>query len=98
MSGCVVGRGWLCMPVFETSRKVQVFGSSLAMTLPAFFVKANEVEKGSVVNVFFGLDGVLVASWVDEPEVLIECLKKILEKLDENVNNRKGDGGAESGA
>ena len=86
------------MPVFETSRKVQVFGSSLAMTLPAFFVKANEVEKGSVVNVFFGLDGVLVASWVDEPEVLIECLKKILEKLDENVNNRKGDGGAESGA
>ena len=86
------------MPVFETSRKVQVFGSSLAMTLPAFFVKANEVKKGSVVNVFFSLDGVLVASWVDEPEVLMERLRKILEKLDENVNNRKGDGDAESGA
>jgi hypothetical protein len=34
------------MPVFESSRKVQVFGSSLALTLPAMFVKVNEIEKG----------------------------------------------------
>ena len=86
------------MPVFESTRKVQTFGSSLAMTLPSLFVKASEVEKGSVVNVFFSLDGVLVASWVDDPEVLLERLRRILEKLDENVNNGSGDGGAGSGA
>jgi len=50
------------MPVFESSRKVQVFGSSLAMTLPSLFVKANEVEKGSVSQVYYDLDGVLIAS------------------------------------
>ena len=73
------------MPVFKSSRKVQTFGSSLAMTLPAMFVKANEIEKGSVSKVHYGLDGVLVASWVDEPEALVKCLKEIMEKLDENV-------------
>ena len=73
------------MPVFKSSRKVQVFGSSLAMTLPAMFVKANEIEKGSVLKVHYGLNGVLVASWVDEPEALVKCLLEIMEKLDENV-------------
>ena len=77
------------MPVFESSRKVQVFGSSLAMTLPALFVKANEVEKGSVLSVLYGLDGVLVASDVETPEVLRECLVEIIEKLDENIEKNK---------
>ena len=76
------------MPVFESSRKVQTFGSSLAMTLPAMFVKANEIEKGSVTNVLYGLDGVLVASWVDKPEELMKCLVEIMERLDETI--RKG--------
>jgi len=77
------------MPVFESSRKVQVFGSSLAMTLPAMFVKANEVEKGSVLSVLYGLDGVLVASWVETPEALRERLVEIIEKLDENIEKNK---------
>ena len=77
------------MPVFESSRKVQVFGSSLAMTLPAMFVKANEVEKGSVLSVLYGLDGVLVASWVETPEALRERLVEIIEKLDEKVEKNK---------
>ena len=81
--------GWLFMPVFESSRKVQAFGSSLAMTLPAMFVKANEVEKSSVLRVYYGLDGVLVASWVDGPEALRESLVEIMEKLDENVKKEK---------
>ncbi len=81
--------GWLFMPVFESYRKVQAFGSSLAMTLPAMFVKANEVEKGSVLRVYYGLDGVLVASWVDGPEALRERLVEIMEKLDENVKKEK---------
>ncbi|MFX0209487.1 MAG: hypothetical protein ACFFDT_26115 [Candidatus Hodarchaeota archaeon] len=71
------------MPVFESSRKVQLFGSSLAMTLPALFVKVNEVEKGSVGKVYYGLEGVLVVSLVDDSETL-EGLMKIIEKLDEN--------------
>ena len=77
------------MPVFEASRKVQVFGSSLAMTLPALFVKANEVEKGSVTKVYYGLDGVLVASLVDEPEVLRERLMEIMEKLEDKVRKKE---------
>ena len=76
------------MPVFESSRKVQVFGASLAMTLPALFVKANEVEKGSVLSVMYGLDGVLVASGVDTPEALMERLVEIIEKLDEDLKRK----------
>lgn len=71
------------MPVFESSRKVQLFGSSLAMTLPALFVKANEVEKGSIGKVYYGLEGVLVVSVVEESKAR-ESLMKIMEKMDEN--------------
>ena len=77
------------MPVFKSSRKVQAFGSSLAMTLPALFVKANEVEKGSMTNVYYGLEGVLVTSTVDEPEVIRKCLEEIMEKLEENKKVKK---------
>ncbi len=73
------------MPVFESSRKVQVFGSSLATTLPALFVKANEIEKGSVLNVLYGLDGVLVLFNCEDPEKLRGCLVDILQKLEEKV-------------
>ena len=76
------------MPVFETSRKVQGFGTSLALTLPAFFVKVNEVEKGSVVKVYYGLEGVLVVSRVDEPETLRKRLMSIMDNLDEKVLKR----------
>ena len=83
------------MPVFESSRKVQVFGSSLAMTLPALFVKANEIEKGSVMNVHYGLEGVLVLSQGEDPEVTMKCLTKILDVLEEKVreqNDGRGEG------
>ena len=73
------------MPVFESSRKVQVFGSSLAMTLPAMFVKANEIEKGSILDVLYGLDGVLVLFNCEDPEKLKGCLVDILQRLDEKV-------------
>jgi len=75
------------MPVFESSRKVQLFGSSLAMTLPALFVKTNEVEKGSVGKVYFGLDGVLVVSVVDDNQAR-KSLMKIIEKIDEICLNQ----------
>jgi antitoxin component of MazEF toxin-antitoxin module len=74
------------MPVFESSRKVLVSGSSLAMTLPAMFVKASEIEKGSIVNVLYGLDGVLIM-FQGEDKQTIEGLTKILEKLEEKVKS-----------
>ena len=77
------------MPVFKSSRKVQVFGSSLALTLPAMFVKANEIEKGCVVNILYGLDGVLIVSRTDDPEALLGCLAPIISKLEEKKPNKK---------
>lgn len=71
--------------MFESSRKVQVFGSSLAMTLPALFVKANEIEKGSILDVVYGLDGILVLFNCEDPEKLKGCLVDILHKLEEKV-------------
>ncbi len=70
------------MPVFEDSRKVQAFGSSLAVTLPSFFVKTSKVEKGSEVKVVYGLDGVLVISSVDDPSNVEESLYAILYELE----------------
>jgi antitoxin component of MazEF toxin-antitoxin module len=81
------------MPVFESSRKVQVFGSSLALTLPALFVKANEVEKGSVGKVYYGLNGVLVVSLVDDSTAK-EGLAEIINRLNANCMKK---GGKESG-
>ena len=81
------------MPVFESSRKIQEFGSSLALTLPALFVKVHEVEKGSVVKVYYGLEGVLIVTWGDEPEALRKGLMEIINKLNKKVleqNNMEG--------
>ena len=81
------------MRVFESSRIVQVFGSSLALTLPAFFVKANEIEKGSVVSVHYGLEGVLVLSQSKDPEATLKCLSKILDALEEKIREQNDDVG-----
>jgi antitoxin component of MazEF toxin-antitoxin module len=73
------------MPVFESSRKVQVLGSSLAMTIPALFVKANEVEKGQEVSVIFGLDGVLVLSSHEDYKMIRERLLNIIEGIEKRI-------------
>ena len=77
------------MPMFESSRKVQVFGTSLAITLPALFVKIRDIEKGSVMDVFFGLDGVLVVSDLEDPETLKKSLIAIIDNLDEKTVKRR---------
>ena len=77
------------MPVFESSRKVQVFGSSLALTLPSLFVKANEIEKGCIVNILYGLEGVMVVSRTEDPETLLGCLASIINKLEERTAYKK---------
>ena len=76
------------MPVFESSRKVQVLGSSLAMTLPAMFVKISEIEKGSVINVLYGLDGVLVLFQSEDIESIGEHLIEIIDKIEEKVKSK----------
>ena len=81
------------MPFFESDRKVQVFGSSLALTLPAMFVKAHELEKGREVNVLYDLDGVLVFCLEDDPDEvvkrIIDIMKKMEKKLIENGTKKK---------
>ena len=76
------------MPVFESSRKVQVLGSSLAMTLPAMFAKVCEIEKGSVINVLYDLDGVLVLFQCEDIGSLREYLIEIIEKIEEKVKSK----------
>ena len=73
------------MPVFKSSRKVQKSGSSLAVTLPAMFVKANEIEKGLLINVYYNLNGVLVLSNCGDPKNTRKCLIEIAKKLEEKV-------------
>ena len=70
------------MPVFKSDRKIKVFGSSLAMTLPALFVKVNAIEKGSKAQVIHDLNGVLIASWADNLDDLIECLMELLKNIE----------------
>jgi antitoxin component of MazEF toxin-antitoxin module len=71
------------MPIFKSRRKVQEFGSSLAITLPAFFVKANEIEKGKIANTVFGFNGILIASWNTNLNDLKDCLSKMLQELED---------------
>jgi antitoxin component of MazEF toxin-antitoxin module len=71
------------MPVFRSSRKVQLFGTSLAMTLPALFVKACEIEKGAEVSILYNLEGLLVVSDQRESAALRTRLLSLLEKLEE---------------
>ena len=58
-------------------------GSSLAITLPAFFVKVNEIEKGKEIKVYYNLNDVLIACCDETPESLIENLKTIITRLEE---------------
>ena len=73
------------MPLFESSRKAQSFGSSIALTLPALFAKVHELEKGSKVRVYYVLDGVLVVSCVDDEGAVAKRLMKLVDMLNEKV-------------
>ncbi|EMR74210.1 hypothetical protein MCGE09_00083 [Thaumarchaeota archaeon SCGC AB-539-E09] len=79
------------MPVFESSRKIQVFGSSLALTLPAMFTRMNEIEKGATVNVLYGLDGILVVADNKDSEDLQKCLLIMVENLEKKMKKEKNE-------
>jgi hypothetical protein len=61
------------------------------------FVKANEVERGSVIDVIYNLDGILVASCENEPDVLMERLTQILETLHEKILEERNKKNANNG-
>lgn len=70
------------IPVFESKRKVQEFGTSLAITLPALFVKGNEIKKGCNANTIFSFDGILIASWLDDRDNIKKIIEKMLDELE----------------
>jgi len=84
------------MPIFKSSRKIQTFGSSLAITLPSMFVKVNEIEKGSVINLFYGLEGVMVVSRMEDPEEVLRCLNDIIRKLGEKSGDKRLEGNSDN--
>jgi len=66
------------MPWFRTSRKVQLFGDSLALTIPAMYVKMNEIKKGNKLNIFYDLNGILIlANCRNEEELKVKLIKFI---------------------
>ena len=86
LSDCL--SGMVGMPFFESERKVQVFGSSLALTLPAMFVKAHEIEKGLEVNVLYDLDGVLLFCLEDDPNEVVKRISGILKKMERKLEEK----------
>jgi bifunctional DNA-binding transcriptional regulator/antitoxin component of YhaV-PrlF toxin-antitoxin module len=56
------------------------------MTLPAMFAKACEIKQGSVLSVYYGLDGVLVLSRSEDEE----SMKKMVEKILKDMNPSSG--------
>ncbi len=74
---------------FYSKRKVQKFGTSLAITLPALFVKGNEIRKGCDANIFFGFDGVLIATWFEDHDKLKKTLNDMVEELDKQKSQNE---------
>lgn len=72
----------ILLKVFKSSRKVQGFGSSLAVTLPALFVKACDINKGANLEVVYGLNGVLVISDCSDPKRIQENVQSIFQELE----------------
>ena len=70
------------MPYFRSKRKVQRFGTSLAITLPALFVKGNEIKKGCDAITFFSFDRILIASWLEDKDSLKKVLKELLNEFE----------------
>lgn len=69
------------MPMFESIRKVQKFGSSSAMTIPRTFVLVNELKKGEKLKTFHEIGGTLVVTIHTDNKKFIEELESIIDKL-----------------
>lgn len=76
------------MPVFESKRKVQETGSSLAITLPVLYVRANDVKKGSKMKVVYDFDGVLVISNDHDPGNIVKLVSGIVDEVKKKNSGR----------
>ena len=74
------------MSLFKTSRKVQMFGDSLALTIPSMFVKVCEIEKGNKIRIFYDLEGTLILTKSGSEEELKISLTKFLAKIEKNIS------------
>jgi antitoxin component of MazEF toxin-antitoxin module len=74
------------MSLFKTSRKVQMFGDSLALTIPSMFVKVCEIEKGNKIRIFYDLEGTLILTKSGNEEELKISLTKFLAKIEKNIS------------
>ena len=73
------------LPLFKTSRKVQAFGSSLALTLPVMYTRINDIEKGKSMKLFYDLDGTLILANCENEEELRKRMLKFIKTLDEAI-------------
>ena len=77
------------MPLFKTSRKVQVFGDSLALTIPSMYVKVNEIKKGNKMKIIYDLEGTLILTNCSNEEELKKCLLKFIKKIEKYTTDKK---------
>ena len=56
-------------------------GSSLAITLPAFFAKVNDIKKGSKVEVLYGLKGVIIITKLKNKKEIKKHLLNIIDNI-----------------
>ncbi len=76
------------MPVFESKRKVQETGSSLAITLPVLYVRASDVKKGSKLKVVYDFYGVLIVSNDHDPGNMVKLVSGIVDEVKKKNNGR----------
>jgi antitoxin component of MazEF toxin-antitoxin module len=63
-------------------------GSSLAITLPAFFVKVNDIQKGSKVEAIYGLKGVIIITKLKNKKEIKNYLLKIIENMEDATKSQ----------
>ena len=61
-----------------------MFGSSLALTIPAMYAKINDIDKGKRLNLFYDLNGTLILVNCDSEAELVEKLISFLKTLEKN--------------
>ena len=73
------------MAVYYSCRKIQEFGTSLALTIPSLFAKVRSVRKGEKVHVIYCLDGVVIVSDIKDVNKLISTLQNMIISMEKIV-------------
>lgn len=70
------------MTLHYSSRKIQEFGTSLALTIPSLYAKVRSVRKGETVHVIYCLDGVVIVSDLKDLNKLKTTLQEMILSLE----------------